>query len=94
MEDFLANKDISVESRILQATHFYVSKWEFDIIYHFNPKLYNMENIKNIIDSEIEDFYDLESMKKLMLYKNLTECAGMFGEFRFQKRWSQKQRIP
>ncbi|STQ87035.1 HD domain-containing protein [Helicobacter muridarum] len=94
MEDFLSYQDSSLESRILKAAHFYVSKWEFDIIYYFNPKLYDIENIKKIMDSEIEDFYDLPSMKELMLYQNLRECIGMFGELRFQKRWSQTPRIP
>ncbi|RDU69820.1 HD domain-containing protein [Helicobacter aurati] len=94
MEHFLLEKDSSLESRILQAAHFYASKWEFDIIYNFNPKLYDVEMIKNTIDSQNESFYDLSSMQQLILYQDLRECVGMFGELRFQKRWSQTPRIP
>ncbi|WP_337190728.1 HD domain-containing protein [Helicobacter saguini] len=87
-------KEQNIESKILSAAHFYASKWEFDIIYHFNPKLYDMENIKRIIDAQNESFYDLEGMKNAILYSDLREVLGMFAELRFQKRWSQTPRIP
>lgn len=94
MEDYLAEKNDSLETQILQAAHFYASKWEFDIIYHFNPKLYDIENIKAVIDSQTEAFYDLVGMRNLYLYQDIRELVGMFAELRFQKRWSQTPRIP
>lgn len=84
----------NLEEKILHAAHFYASKWEFDIIYNFNPRLYDVENIKNIIDSQNEGFYDLVGMQHLVLYKDMRELVGMFAELRFQKRWSQTPRIP
>lgn len=87
-------KKQNIESKILSAAHFYASKWEFDIIYHFNPKLYDMENIKRIIDAQNESFFDLEGMKNAILYSDVREVLGMFAELRFQKRWSQTPRIP
>lgn len=94
MQSYLAAKNDDLETKILQAAHFYASKWEFDIIYHFNPKLYDIENIKAIIDSQTEGFYDLIGMKNLYLYQDIKELVGMFAELRFQKRWSQTPRIP
>ncbi len=94
MENYLAQKNDDLETKILQAAHFYASKWEFDIIYHFNPKLYDIENIKAIIDSQTEGFYDLVGMRTLYLYQDIRELVGMFAELRFQKRWSQTPRIP
>lgn len=94
MQSYLAEKNDDLETKILQAAHFYASKWEFDIIYHFNPKLYDIENIKAIIDSQTEGFYDLVGMKNLYLYQYIKELVGMFAELRFQKRWSQTPRIP
>ncbi|WP_281650630.1 HD domain-containing protein [Helicobacter bilis] len=94
MQSYLAEKNDDLETKILQAAHFYASKWEFDIIYHFNPKLYDIENIKAIIDSQTEGFYDLVGMKNLYLYQDIKELVGMFAELRFQKRWSQTPRIP
>ncbi|WP_104746221.1 HD domain-containing protein [Helicobacter bilis] len=94
MQSYLAAKNDDLETKILQAAHFYASKWEFDIIYHFNPKLYDIENIKAIIDSQTEGFYDLVGMRNLYLYQDIKELVGMFAELRFQKRWSQTPRIP
>ena len=94
MQSYLAAKNDDLETKILQAAHFYASKWEFDIIYHFNPKLYDIENIKAIIDSQTDGFYDLVGMRNLYLYQDIKELVGMFAELRFQKRWSQTPRIP
>ena len=94
MQSYLAEKNDDLETKILQAAHFYASKWEFDIIYHFNPRLYDIENIKAIINSQTEGFYDLVGMRNLYLYQDVKELVGMFAELRFQKRWSQTPRIP
>ena len=94
MEDYLIEKNNDIETKILHAAHFYASKWEFDIIYNFNSKLYDIENIKVVIDSQIEGFYDLIGMRNLYLYQDTRELVGMFAELRFQKRWSQTPRIP
>lgn len=94
LENYLKSPQQCLESRILRAAHFYASKWEFDIIYHFNPKMYDVENIKKIIDKEVEQFYDLSGISQIMLYKKSKEIIAMFGQLRFQKRWSQTPRVP
>lgn len=94
MKNYLKNPPNNLETQILKAAHFYASKWEFDIIYHFNPFMYDVQNIKNIIDSEVENHYHLCGMQKIILFKNLQELITMFGQLRFQKRWSQTPRVP
>lgn len=94
LENYLKCPTQCIEVRILRAAHFYASKWEFDIIYHFNPKMYDVENIKKIIDQEVEQFYDLSGVSQIMLYKKSKEIIAMFGQLRFQKRWSQTPRVP
>lgn len=84
----------SLESEILQAAHYYASKWEFDIIYHFNTKMYDVENIKKIIDKQVEGHYHLAGMQQIALYEDVRENITMLGQLRFQKRWSQTPRIP
>lgn len=84
----------SLESEILQAAHYYASKWEFDIIYHFNTKMYDVENIKKIIDKQVEGHYHLAGMQQIALYEDVRELITMLGQLRFQKRWSQTPRIP
>ena len=94
MEKYLQSTYNDIESQILKAAHFYASKWEFDIIYHFNPYMYDVQNIKNIIDKEVEDHYHLSGMQKIILFSNIKELITLFGQLRFQKRWSQTPRIP
>lgn len=94
LDNYLKNPTSCLEVRILRAAHFYASKWEFDIIYHFNPKMYDVENIKKSIDKEVEQFFDLSGVSQIMLYEKSREIITMFGQLRFQKRWSQTPRVP
>ena len=50
MQEYLYGGVDNIEKEILKASHYYASKWEFDIIYHFNPKMYDVQNIKNALD--------------------------------------------
>ena len=94
MRKYLYGKVENLEKDILNAAHYYASKWEFDIIYHFNPNMYDVQNIKNIIDKEVEKHYHLAGIRQIVLYKDVKEVVSMFGQLRFQKRWSQTPRIP
>ncbi|RDU69211.1 HD domain-containing protein [Helicobacter cholecystus] len=94
LQEYLKNPPKCIERDILRASHFYASKWEFDIIYNFNPKMYGVENIKNIINTEVEQFYYLAGMSEIVLYQKSQEVIDMFGQLRFQKRWSQTPRVP
>ncbi|WP_027327522.1 HD domain-containing protein [Helicobacter pametensis] len=94
LDSYLKSPPKCIETEILRASHFYASKWEFDIIYHFNPLMYDVENIKKIIDLEVEQFYHLKGISQIILYKKSQEIITMFGQLRFQKRWSQTPRVP
>lgn len=94
MKAYLLNTKSNIEREILKASHYYASKWEFDIIYNFNSTMYDVQNIRNEIDKEVEEHYHLEGMKNIMLYENVRELVAMFGQLRFQKRWSQTPRVP
>lgn len=94
MRKYLYGEIENLEKEILKASHYYASKWEFDIIYHFNPKMYDVQNIKNIIDRQVEEHYHLAGIKQIVLYEDMRELVAMFGQLRFQKRWSQTPRVP
>ncbi len=91
---FLHHQPRNIETQILRAAHYYASKWEFDIIYNFNPHMFDVANIKAIIDAEVEQHYNLSGMKQIILFKKTSEIIAMFGQLRFQKRWSQTPRVP
>ena len=94
MREYLTSNKSNIEGQILKASHYYASKWEFDIIYHFNPYMYDVQNICNIINKQVEEHYHLAGMQQIVLYENVRELVTMFGQLRFQKRWSQTPRIP
>lgn len=94
MRNYLYGEIQNLEKEILKASHYYVSKWEFDIIYHFNPYLYDVQNIKNSIDRQVQEYYHLAGIRQIILYKDMRELIDMFGQLRFQKRWSQTPRVP
>ncbi|WP_295738966.1 HD domain-containing protein [uncultured Helicobacter sp.] len=94
MREYLTSNKSNIEGQILKASHYYASKWEFDIIYHFTPYMYDVQNIRNIINRHVEEHYHLAGMQQIVLYENVRELVTMFGQLRFQKRWSQTPRIP
>ncbi|MCI5968993.1 HD domain-containing protein [Helicobacter sp.] len=94
MRNYLYGEVQNLEKEILKASHYYASKWEFDIIYHFNPHLYDVQNIKDTIDKQVQEYYHLAGIRQIVLYKDMRELVNMFGQLRFQKRWSQTPRIP
>ena len=94
-EYFLSQRIQNLETKILRAAHYYASKWEFDIIHHFNPYMFDVDNIKRSIDKEVEGHYNnLSGMRQIALFTQISEIITMFGQLRFQKRWSQTPRVP
>jgi len=88
------NSDSSKEKRILSAASYLASKWEFDMIYNFAPDIYGMREIKENIENELEDYYDLEGVKVLSLKKKSYDFISLCGNLRFQKRWANTPRVP
>lgn len=79
---------------IVGAAHFYVTKWEFDIIRRTNPNGYLIEEIYENISKKQEKYSDLKSVKELLNSKNLKDFVGICGQLRFQLRWSHLYRVP
>jgi putative hydrolase of HD superfamily len=88
------NSDSSKEKRILSASSYLASKWEFDMIYNFAPDIYGMREIKENIENELEDYYDLEGVKVLSLKRKSYDFISLCGNLRFQKRWANTPRVP
>ena len=93
-ESYIGSNSSEIERRILSAAHFLASRWEFKIIYDFYPKAAGVSEIKEKIESEVEDYLDLTGVRRLELgikSKNFLEICAML---RFQKRWAKTPRIP
>jgi putative hydrolase of HD superfamily len=83
-----------VNRRILSASHFYATKWEFDIIERANPNGYEIAEIKGNLQALQEKYYDLKGIQQLALYSRLRNFIDLCGQLRFQSRWSHIHRVP
>ncbi len=94
MRSYLQRHDEDINRRVLQAAHFYATKWEFDIIERANPNGYEIRDIRRDMERKQEKYYDLKGFQHLMLYSNLRNFIDLSGQLRFQIRWSHLHRIP
>ena len=90
---FLEPKE-NINRRILNAAHFYATKWEFDIIHKANPNSYDIEEIKADLQSKQDKYRSLTGIQHLEADKKLIRFINLCGELRFQTRWSNLHRIP
>ena len=84
----------ALEKRILKASHYLATNWEFGIIYNMNLNIYGLNDTKAEIENEIEEHYDLAGVQKLSLGKKTKNFLDLVGQLRFQQRWAQSARIP
>lgn len=82
------------EKKILHASHYLATNWEFQIIYQSNKFLYDIEKTKQEIESQIEYHIDLTGVQKILLHRNIAGFISLCGQLRFQQRWAQTPRIP
>jgi len=92
--DYFLDPTEDLNRRILNAAHFYATKWEFDIIERANPNGYEIAEIKGNLQARQQKYYDLEGMRQLQLYPNLGNFSDLCGQLRFQIRWSHLHRVP
>ncbi len=89
-----AETEESTPRRVVNAAHFFATKWEFDIIQRANPQGHEMNRIRARLESQQEQYYDLPGLRQLELYPRLLSFVDLCGLLRFQLRWSHVHRIP
>jgi len=85
-------KDIN--KKIIGAAHFYITKWEFNIIQRFNPKGYQVAEIAGSIEKEQKKYNRIAGVKSFLSSKELLNFIDICGQLRFQIRWSHLYRVP
>jgi len=91
---YFNTSDDCMSKRLLSAAHFTATRWEFKFIENANPGGYEIASIRGEIHAGIEKYYDLESMKEIILYPRYSDFLDLCGELRFQLRWSTLPRVP
>jgi len=91
---YLLEQEETLEKNIVDGAHFYVTKWEFDIIKSSNTRVYLVEEIVESISREQTKYKNLRCMRVFTRNKRLLDFANICGQLRFQQRWSHIYRIP
>ncbi|MDD5223018.1 MAG: HD domain-containing protein [bacterium] len=91
---FLEPDENNLNQRILNAAHFYASRWEFNIIERANPGGFEIDEIRQDLDTKLEEYNDLKGISKLYLQTNIRNFVDLCGQLRFQYRWSHVPRTP
>jgi len=96
LKSHLFSTEEVLETRIVNAAHFYITEWEFSIISQSSPRNFLFEEIDQSIKREQDEYQDLRCMKYFLREenKNLRDFAAIAGQLRFQQRWSHLYRIP
>jgi len=94
-EEYLNDETTYQKERFIHKAASYLStRWEFSIVYQTSQFLNDIESVKKAVDEEIEDYYELIAVRKIVLNKKLAKVIDLSGRLRFQKRWAQTPRIP
>ncbi|MDI6780836.1 MAG: HD domain-containing protein [bacterium] len=94
-EQYLFDKEYAmIEKKILKASHYLATSWEFGIIYNMSPRSLGIEETKRAIENEIAQHDDLIGVQKWVYDKNIYGFLDICGTLRFQQRWAQAQRVP
>lgn len=94
-ENYLSDSNMYKKERfILKAASYLSTKWEFSIVYQTSNFLSGIDKVKEAVEEEIEDYYELIGVRKIALNKKLAKIVDLSGRLRFQKRWAQTPRIP
>lgn len=94
-EEYLSNPSMYKKERfILKAASYLATRWEFSIVYQTSQFLSHIDRVKEAVEEEIEDYYELISVRKIAMNKKISKIIDLSGRLRFQKRWAQTPRIP
>lgn len=91
---YLGLSDDSEEDRIIRAAHYLATRWEFNLIYDSNRSLYGIEQTRDEIKSQIDQFKDLAGVQEFESRGNTFNFIDLIGQLRFQQRWAKTPRIP
>jgi putative hydrolases of HD superfamily len=91
---YFEKSDGDINRKILDAAHFYATRWEFNIIERANPQGYEIESIKKDLEEKQEQYSGLKGMVILKREPGYRKFIDLCGQLRFQARWANLHRVP
>ena len=86
-EAYLSNPKNTASTPVLDASDFYATKWEFDIIERENENDYEIGGIRRGLQKRQEALSDVEGLRRLDLFPTYRSIVDLCGRLRFQVRW-------
>jgi len=93
-QHYFTSNDNTINKRIINAAHFYATRWEFGIIERASPDGYEIPAIRGFLQQKQERYYALAGIQQLALYEKYRNFVDLCGQLRFQFRWSHINMIP
>ncbi|AKG52827.1 hydrolase (HAD superfamily) [Dehalogenimonas sp. WBC-2] len=92
--EYIFKTDTDHIDKILEAAHFYATRWEYEIVERGNPDDFERDYIRGSIDAEVYQYFELYGIQQLIKRTEIKDFVDLCGALRFQKRWSHLDRIP
>ncbi len=93
-QDYFLDEAEDINRRILNAAHYYATRWEFNIIEKIHPPGFEMEAIRKSLEDKQHEYSDLRGMQELSANEQYSHFLDMCGQLRFQIRWANLHRLP
>lgn len=93
-EEYFRESDNTPAKRILTAASTYASQWEFEIIQHSDPHMYDREQIGQELAERLAVYQDLAGVTQICSDEKIKKFIDLYGSLRFQTRWAGTHRIP
>ena len=93
-KEYFSTDEHPVSRRLLNAAHFYATRWEFDILQRVDPHGYEMDEIRARLEQAQSKFADLRGIALLEEQPLYSKFIDLCGQLRFQIRWSNVHRSP
>lgn len=92
---YYRDKDYAaLEKKILYASNYLATNWEFEVIYPLNKKTFGIEGVKQDMVEGLLVANTFEGYKTFMKNSNLQEFLSAICKLRYQQRWAKAVRLP
>ena len=90
---FKTPEELKPSMDVYRAAHKYSTIRELDMLSIVNEKE-RLKNIRNELEAEIQPYFHLEGLQKLVTHQKAFDFLLKIEQLRFQTRWNQTPRVP
>ncbi|MBQ7125141.1 MAG: HD domain-containing protein [Clostridia bacterium] len=83
-----------LEKKILYASNYLASNWEFKVIYPMNKETHGIEQVKLDMVKEIASCDSFDGYKYYAGSPYMQQFLSLIGKLRYQQRWAKAVRLP